>query len=414
METNLKMGGQKSKKIYFFGHFGSPNFGNEITLVSILDRLRSQFPEAEFACICTGPETLADAQKIETFPITPTFIRAGKLRAWLPGILRRVLIGLPSELWRWLDACKKLRGADALIIPGTGLLTDSYGLLSWGPYSLFKWSLISKMCGCKLVFVSVGAGPLYGVLGRYFAKSALSLADFRSFRDHASKAYMEGIGFAKNGDRVYPDLAFSLPEVMLQHSENRGSRRRIVGLGLMEYAGRYSVADPRSETYTAYLDCLAIFVKWLLANNYDIRLLMGDICDTPVLEEFKSLLNGRLGTSEAQRITDAPIQSVTQLMSQLAETDIVVGTRFHNVLLALLLNKPVIAISFHHKCASLMSDMGLAEYCHDINHMNAGRLIEQFQDLERDAHKLRPVIRQKVEESRKALDEQYSLIFRCI
>jgi|SRR6516225_3197928 len=43
---------------------------------------------------------------------------------------------------------------------------------------------------------------------------------------------------------------------------------------------------------------------------------------------------------------------------------------------ALELHKPVIAISFHHKCTSLMSDMGLAEYCHDINHMNAGRLIQ--------------------------------------
>lgn len=414
METDLKRGCERRKKIYFFGHFGSPNFGNEITLVSILDRLRHQLPEAEFACICTTPEILAVTQKIEAFPITPTLVTARKLRTLLPGILRRILIGLPSELWRWLDAFKKLRGADALIIPGTGLLTDSYGLLSWGPYSLFKWSLISKMRGCKLLFVSVGAGPLYGVLGRYFAKSALSLADFRSFRDKASKDYMEGIGFAKNGDRVYPDLVFSLPETMLPQNENRGSRRRIVGLGLMAYAGRYSVANPRSETYTAYLECLAIFVKWLLANNYDIRLLIGDICDTPAIEEFKSMLNGRLRTPDAQRISDAPILSVEQLISQLAETDIVVGTRFHNILLALLLNKPVISISFHHKCASLMSEMGMGEYCHDINHMNAGRLIEQFQDMEKNAERLKPVIRQKVEQFRKALDGQYTLIFKNV
>jgi polysaccharide pyruvyl transferase WcaK-like protein len=261
------------------------------------------------------------------------------------------------------------------------------------------------------LFVSVGAGPLYGVLGRYFAKSVLSLADFRSFRDHASKAYMEGIGFAKNGDRVYPDLVFSLPEAMLPHSENQGSRRRTVGLGLMEYAGRYSVANPRSETYTAYLESLATFVKWLLANNYDIRLLIGDICDTPVLEDFKSLLNGRLGTSEGQRITDTPILSVTQLMSQLAETDIVVGTRFHNILLALLLNKPVISISFHHKCASLMADMGLSEYCHDINQMNADKLIGQFQMAVDNGAKLKSVIGRKVAESRRALAEQYEVIF---
>jgi polysaccharide pyruvyl transferase WcaK-like protein len=61
-----------------------------------------------------------------------------------------------------------------------------------------------------------------------------------------------------------------------------------------------------------------------------------------------------------------------------------------------------------------MSEMGLSDYCHDINHMDAGRLIEQFQDVERNAEKLKPVIRQKVEESRKALDEQYSLILKCV
>ena len=299
METNRKWGRERPKKIFFFGHFGSPNFGNEITLQSMLDHLRRRFPDAEFACICTGPETLAVTQKIETVPISPTFVKARRLRTWLPGLVRRVLIGMPSEIWRWLDAFKRLRGADVLIIPGTGLLTDSYGLLSWGPYSLFKWSLISKVRGCKLLFVSVGAGPLYGALGRYFVKSALSLADFRSFRDDASKAYMEGIGFVKKSDRVYPDLVFSLPEAMLPHGENREARRRVVGLGLMAYAGRYSVTNPRSETYTAYLECLANFVKWLLANNYDIRLLIGDICDTPVIEEFKSLLNGRLGTPDA-------------------------------------------------------------------------------------------------------------------
>ena len=115
-----------------------------------------------------------------------------------------------------------------------------------------------------------------------------------------------------------------------------------------------------------------------------------------------------------QRISDAPILSETQLITQLAETDVVVGTRFHNILLALLLDKPVIAVSFHHKCASLMSEMGLTEYCHDINHMNADRLIKQFQDLERDAEKLRPMIRQKAEQFRKVLDEQYSLIFKSL
>jgi polysaccharide pyruvyl transferase WcaK-like protein len=226
--------------------------------------------------------------------------------------------------------------------------------------------------------------------------------------------YVEEIGLCAKHDRVYPDLVFSLPKSVMPHDEDRERCKRVVGIGLMEYAGRYSAANPSGEIYTAYLECLVIFVEWLLVNNYDIRLLIGDACDTPVIEEFESLLNRRLELFDEKRVINEPTLSVEQLLSQIAATDVVVATRFHNILLALLLNKPVIAISFHHKCSSLMSKMGLSEYCHDINHMNAGRLVKQFQDLERNAEKLKPLIRQRVEQSRKALDEQYNLIFGSV
>jgi len=298
-----------------------------------------------------------------------------------------------------------------LIVPGTGLLTDAWGLMGWGPYNLLKWTLIARMCGCKILFVSVGAGPLYSAVGKYFVKSALSLANFRSYRDSASLEYLERIGFEVNSDRVYPDLVFSLPEAMLPRDGGKRAKRPIVGLGLMEYPGRYSVAEPKGSIYKEYLDNLVAFARWLLAHDYDIRLLIGDFGDISVSQEFESLLKASSATYDEERIINQPAFSIEQLLLQIAGTDIIVATRFHNVLLALLLNKPVIAISFHHKCASLMGQMGLAKYCHDINHMNTLRLIEQFEDMERNVEKLKPVISQKVEQSRSALDEQYKLIF---
>jgi polysaccharide pyruvyl transferase WcaK-like protein len=227
-------------------------------------------------------------------------------------------------------------------------------------------------------------------------------------------AYLEGIGFPINGDRVYPDLVFSLPETTISHDGAKRAGRKVVGLGLMSYAGKYSVEKPSNRIYLEYLDNLVAFTAWLLAHDYVIRLLIGDVDDRSLPKEFKSLLKATLGAYDEERILDQPALSVEQLLSQIAQTDMVVATRFHNVLLALVFNKPVIAISFHHKCASLMQDMGLAEYCHDINDMNAGRLIEQFQRLEQNGEKLKPMIRQRVAASRKTLDEQYNLIFKRI
>jgi polysaccharide pyruvyl transferase WcaK-like protein len=277
---------------------------------------------------------------------------------------------------------------------------------------MFKWSLLAKVRGCRLLFVSVGAGPIDTALGRALVKFALSLADYRSYRDDASAGYLKNIGFRKNGDRIYPDLVFSLPTALALPRVEAGRGRRVVGLGLMAYAGKYSVANPRDETYRAYLESLVVFVRWLLDQDYVVRLLLGD-GDTDVIEEFKSELQERLGEYDEGRVLYQPIGSVEEVLSQLAATDVVVATRFHNVLLALLLNKPVIAISFHHKCSSLMNEMGLSEYCHDINQMDSDKLIKQFLDLERNSEEVKRIITQRVEESRRSLDEQYDLLFKA-
>jgi len=401
----------KRKKIAFFGHFDSTNFGNESTLQAILYHLRCFHPDAEVTCICTGPEATAATHQIEAVPLTERLVSSRFPRNPLLRVVRRVCIGIPSELYRWVKGLMRLRRTDMLIIPGTGLLTDAYGLLSWGPYNMFKWSLIAKICRCKLLFVSVGAGPIYGALGRCFVKSALSLADFRSYRENSTMQYLKGIGFRADNDQVYPDLVFSLPEAVIPHQDTKKSRRSVVGLGLMGDAGKYSVSRPSNEIYRAYLENLVRVVRWLLAHEHDVRLLIGDLDDVRATQEFRGLLGERLSVCDQGHIIDEPVFSVEGLLSQIAATDIVVATRFHNVLLALLCNKPVISISFHHKCESLMSAVGLSAYCLDINDLKADKLIEKFCDLETNAGKLKPLIREKVREFRKALDEQYKFIF---
>jgi polysaccharide pyruvyl transferase WcaK-like protein len=179
----------------------------------------------------------------------------------------------------------------------------------------------------------------------------------------------------------------------------------------MEFAGMYGVEKTTSIDYAAYLQTLVNFVAWLLTREYKVRLLIGDIMDTSATRKFSSLLNERLTIQEDQ-VIDEPAESTEDLLQQLAATDFVVATRFHNILLALLLDKPVVAISFHHKCSSLMRQMGLSEYCQDIKHLRADRLIEQFRDMERNAERLKASIRRRTQECRTALDEQYDLIFR--
>jgi polysaccharide pyruvyl transferase WcaK-like protein len=415
MDRSTKAMGMKQAKrtkIAFFGHFDSTNFGNESTLQAILYNLRRFQPTVKVTCISTGPEATIATHHIEAIPIAERFITSWTPQNPLMIVLRRVCVGLPTEAYQWVKGLIRLGGTDMLIVPGTGLLTDADGLFNWGPYGLFKWSLIAKVCRCKLLLVSVGAGPIYGTLGRWLVRSILSLADFRSYRDTSTKEYLKGIGCRTDNDLVYPDLAFSLPEAVIPQPEPKKTRRSVVGVGVMVYAGKYSVATPSDTTYPAYLETLVTFVKWLLAHEFDVRLLSGDLPDMRARQEFMGLLKEQLSVGDEGHIIDEPICSVDGLLSQIVATDIVVATRFHNVLLALLCDKPVISISFHNKCESLMSAMGLSEYCLDIDDLKADRLIGKFCDLASNSDIIKPSIRAKATEFREALDEQYKFIFR--
>lgn len=401
-------------RIAMFGNFGEGNLGNESTLQAVLYNLRHYLPDAEVTCICTDPWATMRTYNIDALPIARTI---GKQRAqgrsFLLRLIRKIILGVPRELFRWLEAFFVLHDMDALIVPGTGLLTDANGLFGWGPYSLFKWSLVAKLCNCRLFFICVGAGPIYHALSRWLIRSALRLADFRSYRDTSSMKVLQTIGVATKNDRIYPDLAFSLPEIVIPKDDRRNLRRPVVGIGLMDYAGKYSTDRPSNAIYFSYLKNLAAFVEWLLGQEYDVRLLVGEVFwDKHVTEEFRDMLKECLGTYGEMRIVNEPMLSVEQLLSQIAATDLVVATRFHNVLLSFLLDKPTISISFHHKCLSLMGQMGLSQYCCDINHLNLSRLIELFCDLRNNRERLKQIIRQRVKEMRSALDVQYSLLFK--
>jgi polysaccharide pyruvyl transferase WcaK-like protein len=397
-------------RISFFGHFGTSNTGNEATLLATLSRLRAVYPDGEFRCICTYPAEAAAWYGIAAVPITT---RRASLRNREARPARRLVsafVAGAEELWQYVRAFHALRGTDIFVVPGTGLITDAYGLHGWGPYNLFKWTLMARAAGCRVIYLSVGAGPIDTSAGRLLARSALSLAHYRSYRDHSSRVWLERIGFRTVGDRVYPDLAFGLPGELVPARATAERETRVVGLGLMLDAGKYRVRDPVPETYDLYLDALVAFVEWLLARDYEVRLFLGDE-DVAAVDDFGLVLRDRLGSYDERRVSYRATDSPRDILRELSELDALVATRFHNVLLAFVAGTPAVAISFHHKCTSLMEEMGLAAYCHDINRMDAGRLIAQFEALEEDAEQVKAAIRHRVGELRSALDEQYELLF---
>jgi polysaccharide pyruvyl transferase WcaK-like protein len=418
---SMRWHGGKRKKIAFYGLFGQQNWGNEATLQAIVFNTRRYLPDVELRCICTGPDDTARRHSIQSFPCSSQYAKGySAVAATKPTpavrLLRALLHRVPNELWSWLTGLKTLMGCHWLIVPGTGLLTD----FSSGPlgflYPLLKWSLIAKLCGCRLFFVSVGAGPMYHPITKWLVRAVLWLADYRSYRDLYSKRFIEAIGFKTDRDRLYPDLAFSLPRGFFPEcSPKNAHAKTVVAVGVKDYCGKLGMPHRTGEAkYRAFIDKLATFVAWLLQSNHAVRLLVGDtLHDNRVKQDLIDLLENRGLRSEDWNIINESIQSVEGVLSELAHADIVVSARFHNILLALMFDKPAISLSYHKKFESLMESIGLGSYSHDIDFLDVHKLQEDLMRLEKDASELRPFIRQRVEEYRNALEEQYRLIFNC-
>jgi hypothetical protein len=191
----------------------------------------------------------------------------------------------------------------------------------------------------------------------------------------------------------------------------------VVGIGVMNHYyygpgyGPTGAAVLPEATHLVYLSKMADFIVWLIERDYAVRILHGDAsCDSRARADLRAQLETRGVKVGDGRIVDDDILSVTDLLSQIAATDVVVAPRFHNLVLALMLDKPVMSVSYDAKTDSLLERFGLGQYRQPIGDLNVGRLIEQFIDLEARFQPLRRGLRRTAEEYRGALQMEYPVV----
>jgi polysaccharide pyruvyl transferase WcaK-like protein len=130
-----------------------------------------------------------------------------------------------------------------------------------------------------------------------------------------------------------------------------------------------------------------------------------------VREDLIALLKARGARATAPELLSDPVPTVNELLGQLRETDAVISPRFHNLVLALLLNKPVIALSDLPKVTALLADLGLERYCLSLEGLTSADLADRFAQLESDAGKLKGYIGEAAKSYRRAVDEQYGRVY---
>jgi len=439
----LRVGLPGHSRIGLLHHCGTGNLGDDATVTTVLQQIKSRWPTASVVGLSLDPLDSERRHGIPCFAIRQSvfpfeqewssaspatqrgrysdrlkarFRKAGPLYRATKTI-KNVLIVRPIQFLREVTflgqslilACE----LDLIVICGGGQLLDWGGPLAF-PYTLFKWSLIAQCARAKCIFLNNGAGPLDSPLSRWFIRRALAMADYVSLRDRASDELLRKIGF-QGKIKVVADSAWGLrlPDGIARR-RSKAKKELVIGIAPMAYgdSSRHFVDDYHG--YRRLIDSLAEFSAELLRRGCRIRLFSTDIWfDSQALADLEATIHKNNPGLAPGRVTREPVADIADFMAALSRVDCYVTCRFHGVIFASLLYVPTIALAPHPKVATLMSDMGLSEYCVDIATCDAAGLTARFDHLLANRDDVKARIRRHVAQSRSLLESQFDSLFRA-
>ncbi|MFE6685749.1 polysaccharide pyruvyl transferase family protein [Streptomyces sp. NPDC057743] len=392
-------GNQTPVRVGVFGLLGSGNLGNDGSLAALLGYLRAAHPDAVVDALCGGPDVVTARYGI---PATRLHWYRGEYRT-----ASRAGAMAAKGLGKLVDAVRTaawVRRHDVVIVPGMGVLEATLPLRPWGfPYALFLLCASGRLLRTPVALVSVGAAAIGSRPTRALVRWSARLAAYRSYRDAPSRDAMREMGVDTARDEVYPDLAFALPTPEAAGPHKDSVPPGLVCVGVMAFHGSDDDRARAEQIHRRYLDGTTRFVRALVEDGRPVRLLTGDACDAPVVAAILDAVDSPL-------VTAAESSSLADLMKETAAADTVVAIRYHNLICALKVGTPTLAVSYAAKSDALMARMGLCAYRHPAREVDADRLLEQFRALEQQATELRRVLAERNAVAARQLDDQFAAL----
>jgi polysaccharide pyruvyl transferase WcaK-like protein len=415
---------------------GGGNLGDDTTQTAVMGNIRSRWPGAIIYGFSMNPPDTRLRHGIASYPVRRKTwdhpdrhenveigpgdkLGTPRQQGAFPGLrrlIRAVAFKIPhaivSEVTFLAKSLYVMRTLDVFVISGGGQLLDSWGGPWAYPYTIFKWISLARLAGTKCYLVNVGAGPLTHPLSKFFIRHALALANYVSFRDSDSMSLVRGIGF-KGEAHVYPDCVYALEMPSIPRIQKDARNGLVVGMSPMAYCDprRYWIQD--QGAYEAFVRKLVVFGAWL-TDRHRLTLFSTDIWfDSQTLVKVDKALKSETHTNVTHLLIDTPvaIATVETLLSQMSTMDYVITCRFHGVIFAHLMNIPVIALSHHPKVSTLMADLGLSEYCIDIDTFDVEQLTATFTRLVADRVAIKVRMAEKAAFYKSALTTQFDQLF---
>lgn len=316
---------------------------------------------------------------------------------------------LVKEVVHWGKAAREMHHADHLVVSGGGQLDDHWGGPWRVPYALWKWSLLARLFGNDVVFLSVGAGSTESRLTRWFLRRALGRARYASFRDERTARTVASLDLSASS-RVVPDLAFGHNGRHGVRQSVRNAANPVVALSPIAFLDPETWPAKDADRYRSSQSRTLALIVGLLDSGYDIVLCTSDAPDVKSAFELCTAACDP-NPVRGQRVQLLDTRTPADLLNAFGRAGVAIASRLHGLILANLAATPTIALSYDWKVDAHMSTMGLERFSFPIGTFEPDDVVRAVDDVMADRDALAFAIAEHCDRLATAVASQFDDVF---
>jgi len=284
--------------------------------------------------------------------------------------------------------------------PGRNILDIVKGLM--GIYVHCYPLIIANENKVPFVICGQSVGPFDSILSRWFIKYCFKRASYIWVRENLSKNELLRCGIPEKKIQVVPDAAFALKPHCTERVKEVLQRK---GLSSEKFIA-VSVRQWDCPYYKNYIDEVAKTIDYIITEmGIKVAVIVQTMGPTNIENDLISSrqLISSIRQKEQVVLVDEDF-SPSELACFYGKSLILIGTRFHSVILSFLEGVPSVAISyFGPKSHGIMKMFDMERYTLDLRSISSEKLIPLVEELIFNRKKVSDHISKKVLESRKQL-----------
>jgi len=401
----MKQKASNCKKVAILSATFSGNKGAASMLESIVNNVKNGCADATFDLLTVYP---VDDRKQNTYDYVKIVSNTPEEMIFLAFPL-----AIAYWLFRWLSPLANLilknkilhsLKTSSVVVDATGVsFVDSRGMA----LSLYNFGCIAVplLLGCKTIKFSQAMGPFKNPINKLLASMTLKYCAKICARGTVTEGYLKGLGL-KNVE-LCADGALVMP------NDNDSVLKVAKVFGADDFYSKQPIAFSISS----------VVYKYCMANEVDYVKTMAKFIDTVIERGERVIIIAQSARQNSQKLknNDLPIcrmvfelvkhkescklldfeMSAKEIREYIANSRLLVASRFHAMISALHKNVPVMLIGWSHKYKEVLDMYELGEYATDYKHLNYDKLVEVFEKFSADEM----IIREKIATHQQAVQK---------